>query len=302
MNVGFIGLGAMGLPMARRVLSAGHTMYTTFHRRLEPAGELRAMGATVLATPAEVAAVADVVITILPADAELREVVFGATGILRGVASGKALIEMTSGTALAMQEIAAAIERKGGAVLDAPVSGGTPAAEQGTLTIMVGGDEALLERFRPLLQAMGTRILHVGKVGQGKIVKIVNQVMAAIHLLTIGEAFALGIKNGADPDVLYEVIKNSSGYSKMMDLRLPGFLLEGSFEPGFKLDLMKKDVNLALESAKASSTPLLLTSAAAQVFAAASAAGKGSNDFSAAAQFLASLAGIDLSKAKAKLA
>jgi 3-hydroxyisobutyrate dehydrogenase-like beta-hydroxyacid dehydrogenase len=302
MNVGFIGLGAMGLPMARRVLSAGHTMYTTFHRRLEPAEELRAMGATVLATPAEVAAVADVVITILPADAELREVVFGATGILRGVASGKALIEMTSGTALAMQEIAAAIERKGGAVLDAPVSGGTPAAEQGTLTIMVGGDEALLERFRPLLQAMGTRILHVGKVGQGKIVKIVNQVMAAIHLLTIGEAFALGIKNGADPDVLYEVIKNSSGYSKMMDLRLPGFLLEGSFEPGFKLDLMKKDVNLALESAKASSTPLLLTSAAAQVFAAASAAGKGSNDFSAAAQFLASLAGIDLSKAKAKLA
>ncbi|HZS95821.1 MAG TPA: NAD(P)-dependent oxidoreductase [Terriglobales bacterium] len=302
MNVGFIGLGAMGLPMARRVLSAGHTMYTTFHRRREPAEELRAVGATILATPAEVAAAADVVITILPADAELREVVFGATGILGGVASGKTLIEMTSGTALAVQEIAAAIERKGGAILDAPVSGGTPAAEQGTLTIMVGGDEALLERFRPLLQAMGTRILHVGKVGQGKIVKIVNQMMAAIHLLTIGEAFALGIKNGADPDVLYEVIKNSSGYSKMMDLRLPGFLLEGSFEPGFKLDLMKKDVNLALESAKASSAPLLLTSAAAQVFAAASAAGKGSNDFSAAAQFLASLAGIDISKAKAKLA
>jgi 2-hydroxy-3-oxopropionate reductase len=300
MNVGFIGLGAMGLPMARRVLGAGHTMCTTFHRRREPAEQLRAMGATILATPAEVAAAADVVITILPADAELKEVAFGATGILGGVASGKTLIEMTSGTALAMQEIAAAIESKGGTVLDAPVSGGTPAAEQGTLTIMVGGDEALLERFRPLLQAMGTRILHVGKVGQGKIVKIVNQMMAAIHLLTIGEAFALGTKNGADPEVLYEVIKSSSGYSKMMDLRLPGFLLEGSFQPGFKLDLMKKDVNLALESAKASSTPLLLTSAVAQVFAAASAAGKGSNDFSAAAQFLADLAGVDLSQAKAK--
>jgi 3-hydroxyisobutyrate dehydrogenase-like beta-hydroxyacid dehydrogenase len=300
MNVGFIGLGAMGQPMARRVLGAGHSMYTTFHRRREPAEQLRAMGATILATPAEVAAAADVVITILPADAELKEVAFGATGILGGVASGKTLIEMTSGTALAMQEIAAAIESKGGTVLDAPVSGGTPAAEQGTLTIMVGGDEALLERFRPLLQAMGTRILHVGKVGQGKIVKIVNQMMAAIHLLTIGEAFALGTKNGADPEVLYEVIKSSSGYSKMMDLRLPGFLLEGSFQPGFKLDLMKKDVNLALESAKASSTPLLLTSAVAQVFAAASAAGKGSNDFSAAAQFLADLAGVDLSQAKAK--
>src|SRR5439155_4412522 len=122
--------------------------------------------------------------------------------------------------------------------------------------------------------------------------------MAAIHLLTIGEAFALGIKNGADPDILYEVIKSSSGYSKMMDLRLPEFLLEGSFEPGFKLDLMKKDVNLALESAKASSTPLLLTSAVEQVFTAASAAGKGIQDFSAAAQFLAALAGVDLSQAK----
>jgi 3-hydroxyisobutyrate dehydrogenase-like beta-hydroxyacid dehydrogenase len=300
MNVGFIGLGAMGLPMAKRVLGASYKVYTTFHRRREPAEELRTMGAAILATPAEVAAAADVVITILPADLELKDVVFGVTGILGAMTNGKVLIEMTSGTALAMQEIAAAVGSKGGSVLDAPVSGGTPAAEQGTLTIMVGGDQPLLERFRPLLQAMGTRIVRVGEVGQGKIVKIVNQMMAAIHLLTIGEAFAFGIKNGADTDVLYEVIKSSSGYSKMMDLRLPGFLLEGSFEPGFKLDLMKKDVNLALESAKASSTPLLLTSAVAQVFAAASAAGKGSKDFSAAAQFLADQGGVDLSQAKTR--
>jgi 3-hydroxyisobutyrate dehydrogenase-like beta-hydroxyacid dehydrogenase len=205
------------------------------------------------------------------------------------------LVEMTSGTALAMQEIEVSVREVGGFVLDAPVSGGTPAAAQGTLTIMVGGDEALLDRCRPLLQAMGTRIVHVGKVGQGKVVKIVNQMMAAIHLLTIGEAFALGIKSGADPAILYEVIKSSSGYSKMMDLRLPGFLMQGSFEPGFKLDLMKKDVNLALESARALGVPVLLTSAAAQVFTAASAAGKGSEDFSAAAQFLAALARVDLS-------
>jgi 3-hydroxyisobutyrate dehydrogenase-like beta-hydroxyacid dehydrogenase len=298
MKVGFVGLGAMGLPMAKRVLSAGHTVYTTFHRRREPAEELRAMGASVFPTAGEVAAAADVVISILPADAELKEVIFGAAGILGGITTGKVLIEMTSGTALAMEEVGEAIRAKGGSVLDAPVSGGTPAAEQGTLTIMVGGEKSLLERCRPLLQAMGTRIVHVGKVGQGKVVKIVNQMMAAIHLLTIGEAFALGMKNGADPDVLYEVIKTSSGYSKMMDLRLPEFLLKGSFDPGFKLDLMKKDVNLAIESAKTSNTPLLLTSAAAQVFAAASAAGKGDKDFSAAAQFLASLAGVDLCQAK----
>jgi len=288
--------------MAKRVLSAGHTLYTTFHQRREPAEELRAMGASVLATPGEVAAATDVVITILPADAELKEVVFGAAGILGGITAGKVLIEMTSGTALAMQEVDEAIRAKGGSVLDAPVSGGTPAAEQGTLTIMVGGEESLLERYRPLLQSMGTRIVHVGKAGQGKVVKIVNQMMAAIHLLTIGEAFALGITNGADPDILYEVIKNSSGYSKMMDLRLPEFLLKGSFDPGFKLDLMKKDVNLAIESAKNSNTPLLLTAAAARVFAAASADGKGDRDFSAAAQFLANLAGVDLSQAKTRSA
>jgi 3-hydroxyisobutyrate dehydrogenase-like beta-hydroxyacid dehydrogenase len=302
MNVGFIGLGAMGLPMAKRLLSGGHKIYTTFHRRREPAQELGAMGAEVLQVPGEVAQAAEVVITILPADAELKETIFGKTGILSGFATGKVLIEMTSGTAMAMREVDKAIRAKGGSVLDAPVSGGTPAAEQGTLTIMVGGDEELLVRCLPLLHVMGTRIVHVGEVGQGKVIKIVNQMMAAIHLLTIGEAFALGIKSGADPAVLYEVIKASSGYSKMMDLRLPGFLLEDSFKPGFKLDLMKKDVDLALESAKASKTPLLLTSMAAQVFAAVSAAGKGSDDFSVAAQFVAALAGANLSQSKIKSA
>jgi len=260
------------------------------------------MGAEILGTPAEVARTADVIITILPSDAELKEAFFGVAGILSGFSEGKVLIEMTSGTALAMQEIEVSVREVEGFVLDAPISGGTPAAAQGTLTIMVGGDEALLERCRPLLQAMGTRIVHVGKVGQGKVVKIVNQMMAAIHLLTIGEAFALGIKSGADPAILYEVIKSSSGYSKMMDLRLPGFLMQGLFEPGFKLDLMKKDVNLALESARTLGVPVLLTSAAAQVFAAASAAGKGSEDFSAAAQFLAALSRVDLSHNKSEAA
>jgi 3-hydroxyisobutyrate dehydrogenase/2-hydroxymethylglutarate dehydrogenase len=174
------------------------------------------------------------------------------------------------------------------------VSGGTTGAATGTLTIMVGGDPALLEECRPLLECMGSRIIHVGPLGQGKVVKIVNQMMAAVHLLAIGEAFALGIRLGADPNTLYNVIKESSGYSKMMDLRLPNFLLAGSFKPGFKLDLMKKDVNLALDSARAQSIPLLLTSVAGSLFAAASGAGKGSDDFSAAAQFLAGLAGVEI--------
>ncbi len=285
-------------PWRSALSGAGFKTYTTFHRRREPAEELSALGAEIKPTPRDVATSSDVIITILPADAELREAVFSSQGILAGFSAGKVLVEMTSGTAMAMQEVEQAMRGRGGQVLDAPVSGGTTAAAQGTLTIMAAGEAALLERCRPLLETMGTRIVHVGEVGHGKVVKMVNQALAAIHLLAIGEAFALGVKCGVAPATLYDVIKTSSGYSKMMDLRLPGFLLEGSFQPGFKLELMKKDVNLAVESARALGIPLFMVSNVAQIFAAASAAGKGDEDFAAAAQFLATLSGVALNQAK----
>jgi 3-hydroxyisobutyrate dehydrogenase-like beta-hydroxyacid dehydrogenase len=284
----------MGLPMAKRVVAAGHETFTTTHHRREPADELARSGAKVLASAAEVTRAADAIVTIVPADRELKETVFGGGGVLEGMSRGKVLVDMTTATAMTMQEVERAVVGAGGEVLDAPVSGGTPAAAAGTLTIMVGGDAALLDRCRPLLESMGKQIVHVGPVGQGKVVKMVNQMMAAAHVLMIGEAFALGVRCGADPQTLYDVIKTSSGYSKMMDLRLPGFLLEGSFQPGFRLDLMKKDVNLAVDSGQALNVPLLLTSAVGQVFAAASRAGKGDADFSAAAQYLADLAGVQL--------
>ena len=294
MKVGFIGLGAMGLPMARRVLAAGYPLFVTFHRNRAPADELAVKGATILDTAAEIARAADVIITILPADAELEQVVLGANGLTEGLSPGKVLIEMTTCTAFTMKKVEEALAPIGIKVLDAPVSGGTIGAEQGTLTIMVGGDATVLEHQMPLLETMGTNIVHVGRIGQGKVVKIVNQAMAATHLLAIGEAFALGMRSGADPKTLYEVIKTSAGYSRMMDLRLPGFLLEGSFEPGFKLDLMKKDVVLAVESATTLGIPLTLTRAVADIFEGASLDGKGELDFAAAAQYLASKSGADL--------
>ncbi len=290
MNVGFIGLGAMGLPMAKRVIGAGYPVVTTYHRRRAPAEELAALGAAIVDTPADVARRSNVVITILPADAELKETALGENGLREAFEPGKILIDMTTATFHGMLEVESELAPRGGRVLDAPVSGGTVAAENGTLTIMVGGEAQLLEEVRPLLQTMGKNIIHVGGVGQGKLVKIVNQVLAAVHLLAMGEAFALGVKCGADPKVLYEVIKTASGYSKMMDLRLPGFLFEGTYKPGFRLDLMKKDVNLAVGCAQATATPLLFGSLAAQVFSAASTAGRGSEDFAAAADFLAQLA------------
>lgn len=286
----------MGLPMAERVVKAGFETFTTYHHRREPADALAAIGATVVDTPALVARAADVIITIVPADAELKETVLGANGVLEGFSPGKVLVDMTTATAMSLQEVEKALAGIGGRVLDAPVSGGTTGAVRGTLTIMVGGDPTLLEECRPLLETMGSKILHVGALGQGKVVKMVNQMMAAVHLMTIGEAFTLGVRCGANPATLYEVIKSSSGYSKMMDLRLPGFLLAGSFQAGFKLDLMKKDVNIALDSGRAQGVPLLLASTVAQIFSAASAAGKGSADYSYAAQFLADMVQVQLSQ------
>lgn len=297
MKVGIVGLGAMGLPMAARVVSAGFQTFTTFHKHREPANTLAGLGASLVPTPAEVARAADVVLTILPADLELKEAVFGPGGLREGLSAGKTLIDMTTATAASLQEVERGLTPAGVQVLDAPVSGGTAAAAQGTLTIMVGGDAALLERYRILLESMGSRIIHVGPLGQGKVIKIVNQMMAALHLLTIGESFALGVRCGVDPDMMYNVIKESSGYSRMMDLRLPNFLLAGSFEPGFRLDLMKKDIQLALDTARAEGVPVLLTSMAAQIFTVASAAGYGSEDFSRAADLLVANARASLSKA-----
>jgi 3-hydroxyisobutyrate dehydrogenase-like beta-hydroxyacid dehydrogenase len=295
-KVGFIGLGAMGLPMAKRIVAAGYPVCTTFHKSRRPADELASLGATVADTPAEVARQSEVVITILPADAEVDEVALGSGGLIEGLSAGAILIEMTSASPASVRRLETELRHSSCRVLDAPVSGGTTGAARGTLTIMAGGDPSLLEECRPLLSCMGSRIVHVGAVGQGKVVKMINQMLAALHLVAIGEAFALGVKCGADPGTLYQVIKDSSGYSKVMDLRLPGFLLEGSFEPGFKLSLMKKDVDIALQEALDAGVPLLLGSTTAQLLAATVAAGHADADYSVAAQFIADWTGARLAK------
>lgn len=279
--------------MAERVLAAGFNLITTFHKRREPADRLAALGARVVDSPAEIAAAADVIVTIVPADQELLEVATGPKGLIQGLTPGKILVEMTTALPATVLHLERLLAPAGARLLDAPVSGGVTGAVKGTLTIMAGGDAEVLEQCRPLLESMSSKIVPVGGVGQGKVVKMVNQMMAAAHLVTIGEAFALGVRCGADPATLYEVIKDSSGYSRMLDARVP-MLRAGSFEPGFKLDLMKKDVNLALDSARAEGVPMLLGSVVGQILSAASTAGNGSADFAVAAQFLADLAGVRL--------
>lgn len=294
MNVGFIGLGAMGFPMAKNVLKGGYKVHTMVHSNRTPGEELVTLGARLCAHPAEIAGFCDVIITVLPADRELNEVVLGKNGLLDSMKSGSVLIDMTTAKGSTLQALARQLEPRGVRVIDAPVSGGTTAAVSGDLTLILGGDSELIEFHKPLLETMGKKLFQCGEVGAGKTVKMVNQQIAAINVLAIGEAFALGKKAGADPQVMFQVLKESSGYTRMMDLRIPGFLAEDSFEPGFKLDLMKKDVNLAVELAMELNTPLTLCSAASQIFSAASSSGLGEKDFSAAAAYLASLAGESL--------
>ncbi len=291
MTVGFIGLGAMGLPMAHNVAEAGHTLRIMRHRRAEPVRALESRGAVVCRSVAEVADGADAVITVLPADEELSSVLDGSDGLAARMQAGQALIDMTTAKPATLLRFAPTLSDRGVALLDAPVSGGTTAAHDGTLTIIAGTTERELERWRPLLETMGTRIFHVGSPGQGKVFKIVNQLLAAIHLLAIGEAFGLGVKLGADPRNLKDVISASSGYSRMMDLRLDGFLLDGTFEPGFTLDLMKKDIRLAVESAHSARMAAPLASQVHEIYLAASTAGFGALDFSKAAAVLASVEG-----------
>lgn len=291
-RVGFLGLGAMGLPMARRVIQAGFPLFTAPHHRRQPADELAALGATVCSGTEQVAAQSSIVITILPADLELEQV---GSALIAALTPGKIWIDMTTAAASTLLRLEPSVRAAGCRLLDAPVSGGVSGAGNGTLTIMAGGDPDLLDECRPLLAAMGNRIVHTGPLGQGKVVKMVNQLLAATHLAALAEAFTLGIRCGASPEVLYDVIRTSSGFSKVMDLRLPGYLLTDSFEPGFRLALMHKDVGIALDSARAAGVPVPLADHVDELFQACRAAGQGDRDYSYAARHLAALSGVSIS-------
>ncbi|GGJ08314.1 2-hydroxy-3-oxopropionate reductase [Alicyclobacillus cellulosilyticus] len=254
MRVGWLGLGAMGLPMARRVLQAGHELFITAHRNRSPLEELARAGATVCDNVADVVARAEVVCSILPADAEM-EAVWGDTKVRQAFAPGAVLVEMTSGSPSVMKRIAAALAQQGVAVLDAPVSGGTAGAAGGTLTVMAGGDPAVLARVRPVLDCVAAQIHHVGGIGSGKAVKAINQMLAGIHMLAAAEALSLAQRCGMDLAVLQRVIAASSGQSWIFDHKAQD-ILKRAAKPGFRLRLMKKDLQIAVDEGRGLPLPL----------------------------------------------
>ena len=298
-KIGFVGLGTMGLPMARNLVKAGFDL-TVYARRPEPAAEMRALGARAVDSPRAVAETVEMVITIVTADPDVRAVILGKEGVLEGARAGGVIVDMSTISPMTIQEIARIAGEKGVEVMDAPVSGGDTGAKAGTLTIIAGGKRETFERCRPAFEAMGKNIFHVGGVGVGQVVKIANQVIGGTILAVVSEALVMGVKAGADPEVMRQVISVSSGNSGLFQARVGDFMMKDQFQPGFMLDLMKKDVGLALEIGRALSVPMPVGAAAYQHYAAGTNMGVGREDFSAVCKAVEKMAGAQIVPRKNK--
>jgi 3-hydroxyisobutyrate dehydrogenase-like beta-hydroxyacid dehydrogenase len=292
MKLGFIGAGQMGKPMAHNLLKAKHSL-CLYARHPEKLSDLKAAGASFLASPAEVAGASDLLVLCLPADAEVDEVIGGKTGILAGAAPGALVLDTTTGTPAAAQRVAELLKSKGVDYLDAPISGGVKGAVEAKLTFMVGGAEKAIDRASPVMEAMGTTLFRVGPVGSGRMVKALNQIITGMNVLILCESVVLAKKAGIAPERVFEILSKCSANSFHLQNKLPQFIIPGKFEGGFRIDLMIKDLEIALQAAKEMKTPMMLTGISTQVYRAASAGGLGAKDISAMANFLGSFVGID---------
>ncbi|MBS4219514.1 NAD(P)-dependent oxidoreductase [Bacillus sp. FJAT-49711] len=252
-KVGFIGLGAMGLPMAKNLLKSGYELHISVHKNRKPVDEMINEGAIEHSSLRDVAINSDILIAILPTDKEMESVLLS-DEVIGNLPQHSILIEMTSGSPAMMKEVNRAYVERGLQVLDAPVSGGTIGAEQGTLTVMAGGNENTLNEVRPVLEGMAKQIYLVGAIGAGKAIKAINQMLASVHMIAASEAAALGEELEIDKEMMKQVIGNSSGASWMFMNKIDS-LSNRNFNPGFKLKLMRKDVEIAANEGKGLNLP-----------------------------------------------
>jgi 2-hydroxy-3-oxopropionate reductase len=287
--VGFVGLGVMGRPMARNLVRAGHRV-VVWNRSPEPAAELAAAGATVARTPAELAAAAPVVLTMLPDLPQVEDVLRRDGGLLAGMGRGSVLVVMGTVSPVGVRDLGARLEPAGVALVDAPVSGGDVGAEQGTLSIMVGGDPRDVARVRPLLEAMGTTVDHLGLLGAGQLAKACNQIVVAATLTALSEALVLARKGGLDAGRVFAVLAGGLAGSRVLEVKGPK-LLGGDFRPGGAAAFQHKDLGFALAAARAEGVALPLTALVDQVYGAAVQQGFGDDDHSVVVRVIERLAG-----------
>jgi len=282
-SVGLIGLGLMGRPMAANLLKAGHDL-TVWNRTASRADELVAQGAKRAATPRDVAAASEVVITIVSDPPALESVLWGEAGVFAGLRPGSALIESSTVMPSLEKRAAAAAAALGAEFLEAPVTGGTWGAEKGELVFMLGGEEATLKRLEPVLGVLGKRWFHLGPVGSGQTVKLAMNLLLDLEVEAFAEALALVTRAGVAGEKLVEVMQSSMGRSGVLDIKAP-MMLKGEFKPSFPLRLMHKDVGLALDLANQLGVPLPAAAAAREVLSAVKGSVTEDVDFSALASF-----------------
>ncbi len=294
-RVGFIGLGIMGKPMAANLLDAGYAL-TVHNRSPEAVEELRARGAVGAGSPREVAEASDVVITMLPDSPDVEAVVLGSGGVVEGVREGMLLIDMSTISPAVSRRIAAVLGERGVDCVDAPVSGGEPAARAGELSIMCGGEDGAVTRAQPVLDVLGSKTTHIGGPGAGQVTKAANQVVVALTIQAVAEALTLSAKAGVDPARVRQALLGGFAQSRILDLHGQR-MIDGAFDPGFKLRLHRKDLAIALELGREERVPLLATGQAAELMDALLAQGGGERDHSSLALLYEQLAGIGLAAA-----
>lgn len=296
MKLGFIGLGIMGTPMAGHLRAAGHELFVATRSQV-PAALLGA-GAVGCKTAAEVARAADVVFLMVPDTPDVETVLFGEHGVAAGLSAGKTVVDMSSISPIATKEFAAKIAALGADYVDAPVSGGEVGAKAASLTIMVGASEAAFARVLPLLQLMGKNITHVGDVGAGQTTKVANQIIVALNIAAVSEALVFASKAGADPAKVRQAIMGGFASSRILEVHGER-MIKRSFNPGFRIALHQKDLNLALQGAKSLGVALPQTAGAAQLMQACAAQGWDQMDHSALVKALELMANHAVSDAVA---
>ena len=290
-KIGFIGLGIMGGPMCGHLIAAGHQLFVHTRSKVPPA--VAGTSATLCTTARGVAERADIVFLMLPDTPDVERVLFGEQGVAAGIGRGKVVVDMSSISPIATKDFAARIRSTGADYLDAPVSGGEVGAKNATLSIMVGGEEAAFDRVKPLFDCMGKNITLVGGVGDGQTAKVANQIIVALNIEAVAEALLFAAKAGADPARVRQALMGGFASSRILEVHGER-MIKRTFDPGFRIELHQKDLNLALASARALGVSLPNTATAQELFNACSAAGGKGWDHSAMVRALEKLASFEI--------
>jgi 2-hydroxy-3-oxopropionate reductase len=291
LNVGFIGLGIMGAPMCGHLIKAGHKVCVATRSKVPDA--IAQTSATICASPADVARQADIIITMVPDTPDVEKVLFGEAGLSSGLTAGKVVVDMSSISPIATKDFAARIQALGCDYLDAPVSGGEVGARNAALTIMVGGPEQAFNRVKPLFELMGKNITLVGGNGDGQTAKVANQIIVALNIEAVSEALLFAAKAGADPAKVRQALMGGFAASRILEVHGER-MINRTFNPGFRIELHQKDLNLALQSARAMGMSLPNTATAQELFNACAAHGGKAWDHSAMVRALEKMANFEI--------